>query len=424
MRSVRLLVAVPLACAACTVTGLGNYDVQPCPSQTGGTTHSFGAGTIAANPDFTFTSASGTGAIGTFVSATASNAPCVQALNSRGPLVASSCAFFDGMMGAGTTLGPRQPWAVPLGPAGSAVAAVATSGVMCLGQVVFEYVGPTGAAPDAFQGQAGVCSPTGAALPSLAPLDASGTPALVAWYQTSIDSRTDPLQSCTGMPPSVPAAKAEPLVVAKVINATTTPSIVTAMPVLVTMQSISIRPPATLSVGSEVVLAAPDGNDVGVWTLDASLTVPQPTTIPGLAGARAVSIAADKPDGTGNFAVVAEIGCEPQSIMLAIGRPQGGFSKTTMVAKGTNALIQPTVAWVQASPAVPEGSWLVSWIFVNGKSTHAQAMRFDANGAAIGAMIDLPGVTATAAIAQSDGTLLGYEPGSGSIATVSLGCAD
>ena len=172
---------------------------------------------------------------------------------------------------------------------------------------------------------------------------------------------------------------------------------------------------------AQVVVAAPHGNDVGVWALDSTLSSQTPSaTIPGLAGARAVAVAADSSGK--DFAVVAEIGCNPQRIALAVGTLQGFSHVTTVASGGNNAQIQPTVAWVPASSQAPSDSWVVSWIFVDGASTHALAMRFDASGNPVGGVID-PQLNAIGAIATSGGAVMGYVPSQGKMVSASLGCA-
>jgi hypothetical protein len=141
-------------------------------------------------------------------------------------------------------------------------------------------------------------------------------------------------------------------------------------------------------------------------------------SVTGLAGATAVSISAAN-DGTDRVAIVAELGCAPQSIALALGTASGGFGPVTTVAPaGSDASVQPTVAWVPT-----QGYWIVSWISLSG-GAHALAQRFDTNGNAVGGVID-PSAAAIAACVQSDGSILAYEPsaGGGSFVSTSLGCA-
>ncbi|HTB72984.1 MAG TPA: hypothetical protein VK762_07060 [Polyangiaceae bacterium] len=382
-----------LICASCSLTGLGNYPIQTCSVPIGARSTIQGVGNLGLNADLTFTSASGAGVVAAYA-ANVLGGTCVQGVSTGGYL-AANCAFFGGMLG----LAPRQPWAVPMG-AGRAVAAVATTAPCTQGQLRFEYDAP-GIALD---GQQPSCDAAGASLPSLAPL--GDTVAIMAWYQTSVASRSDPLQSCAN-------AQSAPLLAAVLSGATSAPTLSTPIPL--TTESTSVRPPATLAMGSQIIVAAPNGDDVGVWALDATHLTASPASIPQLAGARAVSIATD---GTGDLAVVAEIGCTPQSIALVLGTLQGGFSDAVIVApQGNQGALQPTVAWAPA-----EGSWVVSWISTDG-GAHVLAMRFDATGNPRGAVID-PGVSATGASASADGSLLAYAPSSQSFVSASLGCAE
>ena len=168
----------------------------------------------------------------------------------------------------------------------------------------FEYNGPTGtldAPQGTLSGPGGTCDTSGASLPSLAPLGDSA--ALVTWYQTAVTTHEDPLQSCA-------SAAAVPLVAAVATLSPGSASAVLAAPITLTTTSLSVRAPAMLAIGTQVVVAAPSGDDVGIWALDGNATAPpSPTSIPGLAGARAVSVATD---GAGHLAVVAEIGCTPE----------------------------------------------------------------------------------------------------------------
>ncbi len=251
----------------------------------------------------------------------------------------------------GTTLNPRQPWAVPMS-GGYAVTTVATTAPCTQGQISFEYDPSEGTAT---QGVEPTCESTGASLPSFAALGETSTTAIAAWYQTSITTRQDPIQSCS-------SAKAASLVVSTV-DISKNPAAFSASPTTLSTSSTSVRPAAMLYVDAiaQVVVAAPHGNDVGVWTLDATLSSKTPTaTIPGLAGARGVAVAAD--NSGKDFAVVAEIGCNPQRIALAVGTLHGFSHVTTVASSGNNAQIQPTVAWVPASSQAPSDSWVVSWI--------------------------------------------------------------
>jgi hypothetical protein len=391
-----LFLAVPLACAACTFTGLGNYDVETCTRPTGVTATVQQVGAVSSG-ELTFAS-NGTSSIGAFPMQSGAGS-CVQAVDASGYVESSSCAFFAG-------LAPEQPWVVPFG-GGHAAAAITTTAPCTDGAIAFQYIeqGTSNSTPP--QSTCGA----GAALPSVAPLGADGSSALVTWYGTAYTTRNDPIQSCNGAGP-------EPLLAA-VVTETTAGGTTLGTPVTLTSAGTSVRPAGIVQVPgqSQVVVAAPDGNAVSVWMLDASLSTGTSTTVPGLTGAYAVS-AGIATDGSGRIAVVAEIGCTPQSIALAIGTVSGGFSQGTVVAPaGSMAAVQPTVAWVAS-----ENDWIVAWISAEG-GAHALAQRFDADGNPMGGRID-PSTPATGASVAADGSLFAYVPASNSFVSASLGCAE
>jgi hypothetical protein len=392
-----MLAGVALASAACTFTGLGNYDVETCATPTGATTTVQQVGAVSSS-DLTFASSNGASPIGAFPSQTGAGS-CAQAVDGSGYVESSSCAFFVG-------LAPEQPWVIPLG-GGHAAAATTTTAPCTNGAIAFQYIGQSLGSSTPLPTTCGV----GAALPSVAPLAADGSTALVTWYDTAYSTRNDPIQSCSG-------AKPAPLMAAVVTGATTS-DVSLGVPVTLTSAGTSVRAAAIAQVPgqSQVVVAAPDGNDVSVWMLDASLSTGTASTIPGLAGAYAASLAVAT-DGSGRVAVVAEIGCAPQSIALSVGTVSGGFSQGTVVAAmGSSAAVQPTVAWVAS-----ENDWIVAWISAEG-GAHALAQRFDASGNPVGGRID-PSTPATGASVASDGSLLAYVPGSNSFVSASLGCAE
>jgi hypothetical protein len=387
----RWLLAVPLACAACTFTGLGNYDVKTCTRPAGTTATVQQVGAEIASAALTFANVSGSAPIGAF-SSIRSN--CAQAVGSGGYVGSPSCTFFF-------DLAPVQPWVVPLG-GGYAAAAVTTAAPCSAGQVAFEFA--AGATTDAR-----VACGQGAALPSLTPLSSEGSTALLLWYGVPYMQRQDPVQSCA-------AAVAAPLLAAVIQGASTqNPSIGT--PVTLTSASTSVRPAAVAQVPGQVVAAAPDGNAVTVWSFAGGLSNPATAAVPGLIGSRAASVAVAA-DGSNRIAVVAEIGCTPQAIALSVGTIAGGFGPATVVAPAsTKPLVQPTVAWVAS-----EGDWIVGWISSNG-GAHVLAQRFDANGNPVGSTVD-PSTAASGASVAGDGSLLAYVPDSNSFVSASLGCGE
>jgi hypothetical protein len=381
--------------ASCTLTGLGNYAVDTCAQPTGTTTTLQPLGQIPGYP--TFSSFNG----GTPIAAFVGN-ECIEAVG-HGGFLQSSCSLLG--MGNAGTLEPEQPYVAPLG-GGYAAVAVATTAPFKAGQLSFEVVTAAGGVSSLAQAP----GTTGAALPAIVPLP-DGMSALVAWYETPIATRTDPIQSCA-------AAAAAPLQIAVATGATgLSPSL--GAPTMLTAQSISVRPPGVTTVpgGSQVLLVAPDGNAVSLWALDGATAV-SPTTIGGLAQARAANVAVD---GSGNIAVVAELGCAPQTIALAVGNLNAGFSHVTTVTKasGTSAVVQPTVAWVPS-----QSYWIVSWISTDG-GAHVLGQRFDPSGNPVGSVID-PSASVLGGCVTSDGSVFAYQQPvgmNGSVLSVSLGCA-
>jgi hypothetical protein len=233
---------------------------------------------------------------------------------------------------------------------------------------------------------------------------------VVAWYETPADTRVDPIQACATAAPAT-------LQLAVVSNATSaSPSM--GIPATLTMASTSVRPAAMteLQGAGTVLVAAPDAGAVSLWVVSGGQVSGSPVAIAALARARAVSVASAT-DGSGRIAVVAEIGCAPQTIAMALGTLKGGFGQAITVTKATaGAAVQPTVAW-----AATEQSWIVGWIATQG-GAHALARRFDATGNARGGAID-PSAPAIAVAVSSDATLLAYEPSNGgSFVKVALGC--
>ncbi|HSY21888.1 MAG TPA: hypothetical protein VK841_07230 [Polyangiaceae bacterium] len=379
--------------------GLGNYEVDSCPLPLGTSSIVQATGNLAATSDLTFVSMNGASRVAAFADVSS-----VLAVSDDG-FVGPSAGFFGAL-----SLSPRQPSVVPIG-SGFAALAIATTSPCTSGQIAFEYVSADSTTGDTVVPSAEPCPTAGSALPSLVPLP-DGATAIAAWYQTSIASRSDPLESCA-------AAVAAPLVAAVVAGATTdVPAL--GQPVVLTTSGISLRQAAlTPWPGhSQVLLAAPDQNSVSLWALDATLASVAPSIpVAALAGARAVSLAIAT-DGSDRVAIVAEIGCSPQSIALAVGTPSGNFGPATIVAaQGDAPAVQPSVAWVPA-----QGNWIVSWISATG-GPHVLARRFALDGSAAGGAID-PATPATGACVGVGGDVLAYAPQQpgGSFLNVSLGC--
>jgi hypothetical protein len=389
---------VLVACsAACTLTGLGDYATASCEQPTGTTSTTLSVGQV---PSVSISSLNGANPVATFVA----SSECVE-MAPAGAVASPTCSVFS------TTLAPQQPWAIPLPGGTYAAAAVATTAPCTQGQLTFES--QTGAGPSSPAQLSCVTTPgAGAALPALVPLP-DGHSVLAAWYETSFDSRSNPLGNCAG-------AKPVPLRTTVASGADTSNPTLRATPTTLSTGSVSVRPPAMTPLygSSQLLVAAPDGNAVTLWVTSDGTSFGNSLSIPGLENARAVSIASAT-DNSGRIAIVAELGCAPQTIALALGTVSGGFSTVVTVAPASSARfsVNPTVAWVPK-----QNCWIVAWI--SGESgPQALAQRFDVGGNPVGGVVD-PSAGAIAASIGSDGNLFAYEPGNngGSLVIVSLGC--
>lgn len=387
-----LVAIVPSALQGCTFAGLGNYDVETCARPTGVSTTVQKVGAVN---DLTFASASGKNVIGAFA-ADVTGGSCIEAVGATG-FLNPNCSFLTDE----TSLVPRQPMVVPMS-GGYAAALVATTAPCTAGALIYRFNAPNIAGKGNTK-----CEATGAALPSVAALP-DGATAVVAWYATSFDSRRDPISSCAG-------AKAASLEVAVVTGAATGSPVLGAA-ITLSPSSTSLRPPAIILLGAQAIVAAPDANDVGVWAIDAGVAGPAALqTIPGLAGARAVALAAAS-DGSARIAVVAEIGCSPQSIALAVGTLATGFAGATVVAPaGASVAVAPSVAWIEG-----QNRWVVAWISTAG-GAHVLTRSFEPTGVPLGAVVD-PQLRATAASVTSTGDVFGFVASSNSFVDTSLGC--
>jgi hypothetical protein len=409
------LVIVPAATwalvSACTFGNLAGYAIETCPSPLGMTTTVQAAGSLT-GMIVTFTNAGDT-AIAAYPSSP--NNTCIigvgETTTTTG-FLAPGCSLFP--LPAGSSV--YQPSIVPL--SSGYASAFISKGACPNGSLgyAFSGAGSMGTLVDA-------CPASGAALPSVTPLG-DGTTALVTYYQVPLGSRSDPASDCSMALPA-------PLVAALINGATTSsptfaplgspdgglgeagagPSVA---PITLAGDGISIRPAALLSVPGQpqALVAAPHGGSVALWTVDSKLTVTDPIPVP-LMGATAVSMAAGA-DGSGQVAIVGELGCAPQAIGLAIGSQTGGFTATTVVAAGSAAAIQPSVAWVAR-----DQDWVVSWISFEGGPPQAMARRFQADGTPLGDAISSGGATGT--VVTTGGHLFSYA-GDTAFQDTSLGC--
>lgn len=386
----RTWVLLLLSACGCTFAGLGDYDVEVCKRPLGNDVTVQQVGMV---DDVGFTAASGQDVIGAVVT----KGGCIQAVNGD-PMLSRSCAF----LADETALAPRQPRVVPLG-GGYATSFVAGTAPCAQGALGFRMTAPaTSGALDR------PCNQSGVSLPAIAPLS-DGNTVVMAWYSAALPADFDPVGDCASVVPSP-------------IDWVTVAGAATASPrwgteYRLTESSISVRPPALLGLPtqSQAILAAPLEGSVGVWRLSNDTAPPDPLQLPGLAGARAVSIAI-APGGARPIAVVAEIGCAPQSIELSIGSFEKGFSDAVEVAPaGTGDAVMPTIAWLEES-----NHWVVSWISSSG-NLHVLARVFDADGRPTGPAIDT-GLPARAANVTAEGGVLGFVKEKDAFVDTSLGC--
>jgi hypothetical protein len=413
----RAVLALTLGTAACSLTGLGNYDVENCPVPLGNTPKASMVAIPAEVPVM-----NSKDKIGAYVSA-----GCVFGASDTGVVAGNTspyCAFLGDA--------PTQPAVAALGPPNYAIAAVGESSCPKTGGLYFQISAmstenpPAGVTYCSTSSTAIPGGATGVALPAvIGTFDNSQ--AIVTWFETPM--RGDPIQNCSGAPTA-------PLYLQSTMNSTPGASL-SDPATLLTMTSTSVRPAGMATLPGATLVAAPDGSAVSVWTVFAGAPGDK-IAVSGLAGARAASIAG-APDGN-RVAVVAEIGCVVDQAAAAAGAPpqglaisfgtvgtSGGFTQTATVTTSATGqfAVQPTVSWVAAqADRYTQGFWLVSWISNAGGSAHALAQRYDADGNALGGVID-PGVPALASAAQSDGTLFVYTLAQGSSPTfmdVDLGC--
>jgi hypothetical protein len=344
---------------------------------------------------------------------------CIKGVVNAGLVANGAC-----VLGPSTTqtqsLNPQQPFIAPLGT-DYAVVAVATTAPCTGGQLSYAVASATAgmwtqATCPACPGQMCTGVGGGATLPAVI-ASPDNTLAIITWYEGT--KPLDPIGDCSGkaVPGSLRVGAAA---------ASTSPS----PPVATTLssQSTAVRPAAMATFQNQTLVAAPDGAAASLWAVSGGtpLMVSGPTTISGLAGARALSMAVAG-DGSGQIAIVAELGCTPMTtIALTLGTVTGPFTAPITVAQASsgNFAVQPTVNWVAAgSPTSTEASWIVSWI-AGGGGTHVLAQRYDEMGNPFGEQID-PGAPAWAAGVLPDGTLFAFEqpPGkSGTFLDVALGC--
>jgi len=382
--------------AACTFSGMGDYAIcaYPVPSPVEV------VGSSASVIDLVL-------AGGTAAPPVASYVPdlgaCIEAVDeATGYVTSNTCSLVSS---PSTGLVSHQPYIVNVsGGQGVFITTGSSSGTCPGGALAFANQQLT------LPLISGACSKASlAALPSYAALP-GGANGVAAWYQTSIVDRADSVTSCAG-------ATSAPLVYSVVASAADSKAGL-GKPAPLATDGTSVRPPAIIPLEATggAALAAPIGAGVGVWTFDSTGQVASSSpsvTIAGMVGAKAVAMATD---GAGRLAVVAEIGCSPQSIAFSVGTSSGGFTAVAQVAPaGADAALQPTVAWVSS-----RSDWLVTWISRAG-GAHVLARRFSAAGVAEDAVFD-PAMPASAAAAVADGKVFAFDATTGQFETADLKC--
>jgi hypothetical protein len=325
--------------------------------------------------------------LGAWVGAKDGGGKCLYATPLPAGTGGASCALLTDE----TNLEPRQVFARPL--AGGTAATIVATSPCTAGELLYRFAG-SGQAGKATLG----CTALGAALPALA-LAGTGDRGVGAFYAVAHGQRKDALAGCS-------SAASAPLQVVLIDQAKTNAASF-GTPTLLAQDTTSLRPPAVLSLGSRVLLASPAGADVGVWLLEPQakdVATVAGTTLPGLAGARAVS-AAVRADGAGyQVAVVAELGCTPQKLALALfslDAATGAFGSPTVVTvapAGAGFATATSVAFHSAS-----NEWLVTWL-ADGPLVRSQ--RVDPAGQLIGATADLSGFVGGKASPSGDLLLL------------------
>jgi hypothetical protein len=214
----------------------------------------------------------------------------------------------------------------------------------------------------------------GAARPGLAMLDSSS--AAIAWYAAPAASRASALDNCA-------TAASAPLRIQRI------PSIaeptLSGTYVTLTDFATSLAAPAMVMRGDVLFVASPSGDRVSLWALDRDLKSLATQSLVDLVDARSASIAARRLDnGRYRLAVVAETGCEKQTIRATVTEfdpSTATFAEVAnaeVAASGTGFQWLPTVAWVPT-----RDRWLVSW-FTTGPKPMARFLGADLAAAAPG----------------------------------------
>lgn len=296
------------------------------------------------------------------------NGQCIQALSPSGP-AGSGCAFGPTPKDPGFL--PRQPSVQPVGKTGFGVAYVETGAACKAGALGYRVFDATGVS--AFSRL--VCD-AGAALPSLA-VASNGRSATIVYLEAPLPSHDDAFDDCATLQPAR-------LRVAQVTRADTNAALLSEpWPMALTDASLSVRAPALLRLNEQLVVVAPAEGGVKLWRLDETAGVADAgVAIAGLEGARSVFVADDR---RGHLALVAQVGCSPQALRLALGaydarsvRFEPSFE---LVAASSSLAADPRVTWL-----AERGEWLVTWLQMG---PAIRALRLNPTGQPIGASFRL-----------------------------------
>lgn len=327
---------------------------------------------------------SSTDVLGVWVGKSAGGGKCLFTVRLPAGTGGTDCS----LLSTESNLEPRQPHARPL--AGGIGALMLKTLGCATGELIYRFAG------SGLKGAASLgCQGAGAALPAIA-LASSDQQAIAAYYEVSYLARKDdPVQGC-------PVAAPAPLMVAFLDGAKTSAPVL-AQPQMLAPAATSVRRPALLALGGQTLLASPSGANVGLWLLEpgnGSVNTLAETTIPELAGARAVSVGA-RPNGNGvEVAVAAEIGCSPERIALALVQLDtqeakfGPVAFVQVAAAGSGPATGTSVAW-QQDPA----EWMVAWT-VAGPAARVRRVRADAQ--LLGDTFDVPGFSEARAAVNGD----------------------
>ena len=369
------------------------------------------------------------GIVGSVVATSSEAAQCIDAFG----LDSSSADTLLGAQNAGCsflaaqgTLSPRQPVTRRLagGAAGSATVFVETSGCLKQGALGYRWF-----EPPSNSGAFDLPCPTGTgmpasgvALPTLE--DLGGNATTLFFYDVPISNRDS--DSVIG---NCAALAAAPLYAMSVEYGAKAPG-----PIVKVTDGIATVPPGTLPLApTGALVAAPveATKAASVFLVRGGGTVSELAPLPDFAGARGVGLAAGPKDADGStpIAIVGELGCAPQTIVIAFGKLSSGASPSltvgaaspVVVATAGHRAFRPTVAWQQDAPiaAGTRSEWLVAWTV---DSPGVAARRYAATGVPLSGAFDV-GAGVIDPIPSRDGRVFAVDAAHATFSAVSLRCA-